>query len=480
MATIVESSNGEPSSAPQYDQGYDDDTPLFTCLSCSIAFPNPEDQRTHYRSDLHRYNMKRRVANLPPVKADVFNAKILERRAALAQEAQTAVTPDRCEACDKKFASQNAYRDHLNSKKHKENVAKLEKWKATTAAQGDASVETTEANGEQVPLVFRVPKPSAEEASTSTSAPALARTTTDSAIVAAEKKQNARDALMVSENATDEQIQAAIDAKVASSRRIDPAHECIFCAKSGFGELTDTLAHMSKAHGFFIPDSEYIVDLPGLVSYLADKVSIGNICLYCNGRGKGFHNVESVRNHMLDKFHCKIAYSDMEDQLELGDFYDFTSSYPADEDEEWEDADADEDADDDDMQVDAENQVLDLTSTKASVADDERDDQIRYGDSELELVLPSGARLGHRSLRRYYQQSLRETPLGSSTADHDGDGTLVTGRHGQVIKARNRGEAREAKKHITEFRDRNRREQFKTRIGFRNNNQKHFRDPLLQ
>ncbi len=35
-------------------------------------------------------------------------------------------------------------------------------------------------------------------------------------------------------------------------------------------------------------------------------------------------------------------------------------------------------------------------------------------------------------------------------------------------------------KHITEFRDRNKGEQYKTRIGFRNNNQKHFRDPLLQ
>ncbi len=450
--------------------------------------------------------MKRRVANLPPVKADVFNAKILERRAALAQEAQTAVTPDKCEACDKKFASQNAYRDHLNAKKHKENVAKLERKKASQA--GPSSEVATEGNAggeEQVPLVFRVPKPSAVDA---TSNDAAAEPAVNAAVVAAEKKQNARDTLMVSPDATEEQIQAAIDAKVATSKRIDPTHECIFCAKTGFTQLTDTLAHMSKAHGFFIPDSEYLSDLPGLVSYLADKVSIGNICLYCNGRGKGFHNVESVRNHMLDKFHCKIAYADMEDQLELGDFYDFTSSYPQDEDEEWEDEDGEDVDEDEDMEVDGEQgQVLDLKSSKksASANVEDGDDQIRYGDSELELVLPSGARLGHRSLRRYYQQSLRETPMGSSSnqddlsrryggggalarrliaesgmGHHDGDGTLVTGRGGQVIKARNRGEAREAKKHITEFRDRNKREQYKTRIGFRNNNQKHFRDPLLQ
>ncbi|SNX82096.1 related to REI1 - cytoplasmic pre-60S factor [Melanopsichium pennsylvanicum] len=507
MATLAGSTNvGEPSTA-QYDPGHDDDTPLFTCLSCSIAFPNPEDQRTHYRSDLHRYNMKRRVANLPPVRADVFNAKILERRAALAQEAQSvAVHELKCEACDKKFASQNAMGAHLNSKKHKENVARLDKKKASQAGPSSVPADANE-DGEQVPLVFRVPKPT----STSSTANDVAKPTSElsPSIVAAEKKQNAKDALLISEDATEEQIQQAIDAKVASSRRIDPNHECIFCAKTGFIALSDTLAHMSKVHGFFIPDREYLMDLPGLVGYLADKVAIGNICLYCNGRGKGFHNAESVRNHMLDKFHCKIAYSDQEDQLELGDFYDFTSSYPQDEDEDWEDAEDAEDEDDEDMEVDGEGRVLDLTtrSKKSSrdVDTEDRDDQIRYGDSELELVLPSGARLGHRSLRRYYQQSLRETPLNASTNDddlsrryggggalarrliaesgmghHDGDGTLVTGRHGQVIKARNRGEAREAKRHISEFRDRNRREQYMTRIGFRNNNQKHFRDPLLQ
>ena len=233
-------------------------------------------------------------------------------------------------------------------------------------------------------------------------------------------------------------------------------------------------------------------------------MSIGNICLYCNGRGKGFHNAESVRNHMLDKYHCKIAYSDPEDQLELGDFYDFTSSYPAHEDdeEEWEDAEGN---DVEEMEVDESGQVLDLATKSSQAEGDGHDDQIRYGDSELELVLPSGARLGHRSLRRYYQQSLRE-PSATSTADrndlsrryagggalarrliaesgmphHTADPSLVPGRGGQIIKARNRGEAREAKKHITQFRDRTRKEHYRTRVGFTNNNQKHFRDPLLQ
>lgn len=70
---------------------------MFTCLSCSIAYPNPEDQRAHYRTDLHRYNMKRRIANLPPVRADVFDAKILERRTQ--PEEGSAANQDRCRVC---------------------------------------------------------------------------------------------------------------------------------------------------------------------------------------------------------------------------------------------------------------------------------------------------------------------------------------------------------------------------------------------
>ena len=53
--------------------------PLYTCLSCLVGFHSPLDQRTHYRSDLHRYNMKRQVAGLPPVRQDVFEQKVQQR-----------------------------------------------------------------------------------------------------------------------------------------------------------------------------------------------------------------------------------------------------------------------------------------------------------------------------------------------------------------------------------------------------------------
>lgn len=52
---------------------------------------------THYRSDHHRYNMKRRVASLPPISAAVFNQKVLERRQETA--IMSSLKGSTCEVC---------------------------------------------------------------------------------------------------------------------------------------------------------------------------------------------------------------------------------------------------------------------------------------------------------------------------------------------------------------------------------------------
>ena len=91
---------------------------------------------------------------------------------------------------------------------------------------------------------------------------------------------------------------------------------------------------MSHQHSFFIPDKEHLTDLSGLLSYLGEKVGFGNICLYCPHGGKEFGSLESVRKHMNDKAHCKMAYGTEEDKAEVSDFYDYCMT----EDEmDWED-----------------------------------------------------------------------------------------------------------------------------------------------
>ncbi|KAI0048301.1 hypothetical protein FA95DRAFT_1605394 [Auriscalpium vulgare] len=469
---------------------------LFTCLSCAIAFLSAEDQREHYRSDHHRYNMKRRVAGLPPVTAAVFNQKVLERR----QETAVMLSPkgSSCEVCNKSYTTENAYRSHMNSKKHRENELK--------AARPHVSGEVDEVN---------------EPEASSLAAPAPEEPTPDS-----EPKPSSIPvqgvALTVDADAGEEEVNLTLDQKIAAARsRLSPAH-CLFCSTVS-SSLETNLTHMSAEHSFFIPDADYLVDLTGLIIYLGEKIAVGNVCIYCNGKGREFRTVDAVRKHMIDKSHCKIAYDSENDMLEVSDYYDFSASYPdveerkkrreerkakkaeaaaaaaAKEAEEgWED--------DEEVDGEVDEVVEESLSTSESDSDEDSsdedslpDNEITYGDSHLELVLPSGNRIGHRSMRRYYMQSFPGAPRSKPEdpnsgaaivrrllADKNsalvprGGGFGAFGAGTQVVKARNRGEAREAGRHIREHRDQKRREDFKTRVGFIHNSQKHYRDPLLQ
>ena len=393
--------------------------------------------------------------------------------------------------CSKVYTTEGAYRSHINSKKHKENELKATQRALRPPTPKDEPI-----------LVDDAPSTSAAAEITEAKPP-----------VAVVTEKMASVTLTVNADATEEEVTRTIEEKIAAARsRLQPT-QCLFCPHAS-DSLEDSLAHMSVAHSFFIPDAEYLVDLTGLITYLGEKIAVGNVCIYCNGKGREFRTLDAVRKHMVDKGHCKLAYDTESDRLELSDFYDFTSSYPDAQkrkkktkrsaqpkiedaaDAEWEDMDEDDDGEVDEivneeMDVDGDEEISDED-------DDLSDNQITYGDSHFELVLPSGARIGHRSMKRYYAQSFR--PLHTKPEDPnsgralvrkligDRDSALVPRKGGfgafgagtDVVKARNRGEAREAGRHIREFRDQQRREQFKTKVGFIHNSQKHFRDPLLQ
>lgn len=42
------------------------------CGSCERSFESQEDRKEHYKSDFHRFNIKRKLANLPPIDIDEF------------------------------------------------------------------------------------------------------------------------------------------------------------------------------------------------------------------------------------------------------------------------------------------------------------------------------------------------------------------------------------------------------------------------
>ena len=52
------------------------------------------------------------------------------------------------------------------------------------------------------------------------------------------------------------------------------------------------------------------------------------MCLTCSEKGKSFRSLDAVRKHMVDKGHCKIAFSGGDAIAEFADFYDYSSTYP--------------------------------------------------------------------------------------------------------------------------------------------------------
>lgn len=301
-----------------------------TCITCRVAFRDAEVHRAHYKTDWHRYNLKRKVAELQPVSAESFQEKVLSQREAT--EAVGESKHEVCEVCRKHFTSRNSYESHLRSRKHRE-AAELHPKKKDE----DTNHKSTEEGAEEGTV-----------------------------------------------NATRGPTEKQSDTADISDSEPEPLEvtECLFCPHQS-ADMECSLAHMSKAHGFFIPELDYLVDLKGLMEYLCEKVGVGNMCLYCNEKGKTFHSVESVQQHMVDKCHCKL-YFECDAALEYAEYFDYSKSYPDHQESE---------------EVKGDPSPGDAPETPPP------DSKLDVNDS-LELVLSSGAKVGHRALKLYYKQHL--------------------------------------------------------------------------
>nr|CAD7614231.1 unnamed protein product [Timema genevievae] len=316
-------------------------TSKFTCITCRVAFKDADIQRQHYKADWHRYNLKRKVADLPPVTVEEFQRRVLLQR----EQDNLESTPinAHCKICRKSFSSQNAFENHLNSKKHKEANISL--------------VELEESNNTPNNLNENIYRDKIINVSADITKKQGDNPTVDDVVMQEDSDSD------IEEVDSDEWDEEYKDNPIANNN-------CLFCSHHSRNTVKN-LKHMSLEHSFFIPDVEYLVDLKGLLMYLGEKVTQGYMCLWCSEKGRSFHSSDSTKQHMVDKGHCKMLHEG-ETLAEYADFYDYSSSYPPDH------------QDNPDAEVTV--PVLD--------------------DSDYQLVLPSGATIGHRSLMIYYRQNL--------------------------------------------------------------------------
>lgn len=388
----------------------------YTCISCRVAFADGDVQRAHYKTDWHRYNLKRKVADMPPVTAENFQERVLAQRAAAEQQVNQSGATESCDVCNKKFSSVNAYQNHLKSHKHlqaekqalkaaqtevdKMNEKNLEKGlgleKVDNDARNEALQEALKKRQKQPPasqpLLHTEPsvsRPRADRPPRSQWLEEQARrrereetptpTTTAEPEEEWEDVEDDDDDMEDDEDDVEEEMDEGQKEQAHSESRVLPGSlpvtDCLFCSHHS-RSLIKNLHHMTTVHSFFIPDIEFLIDLKGLIQYLGEKVGAGNVCLWCNEKGRSFYSTEAVQSHMTDKSHCKL-FTEGDAALEFADFYDFRSSYPD------------------------RKEGEDVQMEDSEVPDDT---DLQYDEDTLQLTLPSGAVIGHRSLMRYYKQ----------------------------------------------------------------------------
>jgi len=395
------------------------------------------------RSDWHRYNLKRRLAELPAVSSEDYNEKVLAAQATNKAAAAQAAYAKSCTVCQKTYYSENAYQNHIQSKVHKARTAAQERARGgETASVISAALSAPDSEPALEP---RDPEAEAEFEQ----------------VVAAMKGTSLQDPSAVTRrpSAPPPDVKHRVDHPLSPAKVITstvPLSRCLFCNYDSPSTKL-SIVHMTKIHGLFIPEQNFLVDLEGLLGYLQAKIHENHECLSCH-KLKG--STEAVQTHMRDKSHCRIAFESEEEMIEVGQFYDFSSTYSDDEADDFDDDNMDADVmqfkpnggvklpgddgqgeNEEGWETDSSFSSLD-TNDLVSVPKDDRTESYqrlplhrhhsqtdprphRSVDGfhshahnhnnavfydEHEIHLPTGRVAGHRSLRKYFRQNLHSYP----------------------------------------------------------------------
>jgi pre-60S factor REI1 len=195
------------------------------------------------------------VAGVPGVTEALFMA----RQAALAEGNKPTSAPMlySCALCGKEYRSLKAHEQHLNSRSHLMKASQ----EPNAAIDGITIVK---------PRPERVPRrgPSAAEEEEDE----------DEDEEWVEVDPNEMD--LADESTSNMQVDEQSDDDMAEFEELDPSF-CFMCDLK-HETLEDCTVHMHKKHGFFIPDSEYLKDPTGLLTYVGLKVDIFSVCSVFN------------------------------------------------------------------------------------------------------------------------------------------------------------------------------------------------------
>lgn len=337
----------------------------YRCANCLINFQLEQDYKSHHRSEFHKYNMLRKMVNLPIVTEEQFTKHQNAKKLAV----KTSIKPTRhesyfCTSCTKKFSNTATLNQHLATKKH------IEKEKSQ------------QSKTKQTPSVNEIE---------------------------------------VTEETIREDKTLLEEEEVVRSNPLKDQNACLFCNKLA-DSFAENFKHMEIKHGFFVTDKNFCKNLNGLYTHLANKIYKEKLCIFCeNHKCGGFKSGLAVQNHMVDRGHC---FMNLDYFAEFDNFYDFTEDneriakemevkygnlhYGAEVDYEISDKEKSEDEEgewEDEEEGDGEKEMTEDKEPKAKAQTKKvyKLRRARLLDTD-ELLLPSGKIVGHKKYLRYYKQ----------------------------------------------------------------------------
>ena len=271
----------------------------FHCSTSNVSFETEAELRAHYKSDFHRYNLKRKVAGLPAVTREWFDVRRARAAAAGgggkgAADGHEHGTIWQCPLTRKKFASEAKWEEHKRTKK----FAQLLKKSGATAAPAPT-------------LIAKRPKEDAAAGASGVGGGA-----SDVPMADADEEEDDDDDSGW-ETASDED-EDAMDEEWDVRMSLFDNH----LSES----LEANLEYMLKHFGFYIPDADYLVDPEGLMKYLGWKVAVAHLPLYKSGMEEGdvktFRTKHATQQHMVDSCKCGMLFDDNEEEYE--EYYDYS------------------------------------------------------------------------------------------------------------------------------------------------------------
>ncbi|KAG7194356.1 uncharacterized protein KQ657_004568 [Scheffersomyces spartinae] len=462
--------------------GSNPSTAAFTCNTCGIKFAGAELQRQHMKTEWHRYNLKRRVAELPSISSELFAEKVLIAR----ENENNILNEDEFGFYVPQRRRHNSSGDGVQlSKKYLKRQERLHakgsqvpKSNETDGQDDYASAEPV--LGEFVGIRARGSSISASSVKSETSEFSIVTSHHESEMLFESSSEGIlsdsdvtdfdhlvpSESDLPSDNDSDESWNDEVDAEPEAVSITD----CFFCGQVNH-EKENNIKHMFSKHGLYIPERSYLVDVSGLLSYISEAITLDHECLVCGFQGK---NLESIRQHIYNKGHAKLPYENKEERLAVEEYYNFTIPEEV----------TPKKANKKKVAFMEENGSSDEEPLTPSDDEEEEFDEdsgsgindnytiVQIDKTGVELTLPSGSRIGHRSMARYYRQNL---PLTRAPTEAEQTVAVVDKRFTALSLAERSLIAQEKAGRRVETQSRQKYEKKLKNV----NAQRHFRDEIL-